>query len=65
MAGINNVSDRSEMHVFASADDRNIVLFCEGNLSTTQAILEQWHRDKVRIAQTNTGDRKDLFLTRQ
>ena len=64
-AGIDNVSNRSKMHVFATADDRNIVLLCEGNLSTTQAILEHWHRDKVRIAQTNMGDRKDLFLTRQ
>jgi putative proteasome-type protease len=39
-AGIENVSNYSKMHVFATADDHNIVLLCEGNLSTTQAVLE-------------------------
>jgi putative proteasome-type protease len=49
-AGIDNISDHSKMHVLITADDRNIVLLCEGNLSTTQAVLEQWHRDKVKNA---------------
>jgi putative proteasome-type protease len=55
-AGIDNVSNHSKMHAFATADDRKIVLLCEGNLSITQAVLEQWHRDKIKNAQTNINN---------
>ena len=65
MAGIDNDSNHSKIHVFATTDDRNIVLFCEGNRSTTHAVLEQWHRDKVKNAQTNMGDCEDSFAVRR
>ena len=52
-AGIDNVSTHGKMHAFATADDRKIVLLCAGNLATTQAVLEQLHRDKIKNAQPN------------
>jgi putative proteasome-type protease len=55
-AGIDNVSNHSKMHAFATANDRKIVLLCEGNLATMQAVLEQWHRDKIKNAQTNINN---------
>lgn len=52
-AGIDNVSTHGKMHAFATSDDRKIVLLCAGNLATTQAVLEQLHRDKIKNAPTN------------
>ncbi len=52
-AGIDNVSNHSKMHAFATANDRKIVLLCAGNLATTQAVLEQLHRDKIKNALIN------------
>ncbi len=52
-AGIDNVSTHGKMHAFATTDDRKIVLLCAGNLATTQAVLEQLHRDKIKNAPTN------------
>jgi len=52
-AGIDNVSTHGKMHAFDTADDRKIVLLCAGNLATTQAVLEQLHRDKIKNAPTN------------
>ncbi|NOT85754.1 MAG: peptidase [Methylococcaceae bacterium] len=47
-AGIDNVSTHGKMHAFATNSDRKIVLMCAGNLATTQAVLEQLHRDKIK-----------------
>lgn len=52
-AGIDNVSTHGKMHAFATNNDRKIVLLCAGNLATTQAVLEQLHRDKIKNAHTN------------
>jgi putative proteasome-type protease len=52
-AGIDNVSTHGKMHPFATTNDRKIVLLCAGNLATTQAVLEQLHRDKVKNVQPN------------
>lgn len=52
-AGIDNVSTYGKMHPFATNSDRKIVLMGAGNLATTQAVLEQLHRDKIKNAQTN------------
>lgn len=52
-AGIDNVSTHSKMHAFETRSDRSIVLLCAGNLATTQAVLEQIHRDKIKEAETN------------
>jgi putative proteasome-type protease len=52
-AGIDNVSTHGKMHAFATADDRSIILLCAGNLATTQAVLEQLHRDKIKGARVN------------
>jgi len=52
-AGIDNVSTHGKMHAFATAADRKIVLLCAGNLATTQAVLEQLHRDKIKNARIN------------
>jgi len=52
-AGIDNVSTHSKMHAFQTHADRNIVLLCAGNLATTQAVLVQMHRDKIKGAKTN------------
>lgn len=52
-AGIDNVSTHGKMHAFATNPDRKIVLLCAGNLATTQAVLEQLHRDKIKNAPVN------------
>ncbi|PPC92074.1 MAG: peptidase [Methylobacter sp.] len=52
-AGIDNVSTYSKMHAFDTASDRKIVLLSAGNLATSQAVLEQLHRDKVKNVQVN------------
>lgn len=55
-AGIDNVSTYGKMHAFKTNDDRNIVLLCAGNLATTQAVLEQLHRDKIKNAGVNLNN---------
>jgi putative proteasome-type protease len=55
-AGIDNVSTHGKMHPFITNDDRKIVLLCAGNLATTQAVLEQLHRDNIKNAQTNLNN---------
>ena len=55
-AGIDNVSTHGKMHAFATANDRKIVLLCAGNLATTQAVLEQLHRDKIKNAPINLNN---------
>lgn len=52
-AGIDNVSTHSKMHAFNTGDDRRIILLCSGNLATTQSVLEQMHRDKIKNAEIN------------
>lgn len=52
-AGIDNVSTHGKMHAFNTRSDRKIVLLSAGNLATTQAVLEQMHRDKIKGAPTN------------
>ncbi|MCF7986979.1 MAG: peptidase [Methylovulum sp.] len=52
-AGIDNVSTHGKMHAFDTTLDRKIVLLCAGNLATTQAVLEQMHRDKIKNAKIN------------
>jgi putative proteasome-type protease len=52
-AGIDNVSTHGKMHAFATNADRKIILLCAGNLATTQAVLEQMHRDKLKNADVN------------
>jgi putative proteasome-type protease len=52
-AGIDNVSTYGKMHAFDTYSDRKIVLLCAGNLATTQAVLEQVHRDKIKNAKIN------------
>lgn len=52
-AGIDNVSTHGKMHAFDTHSDRVIVLLCAGNLATTQAVLEQIHRDKIKGAEIN------------
>lgn len=52
-AGIDNVSTHGKMHPFATNADRKIVLLCAGNLATTQAVLEQLHRDKIKNTPVN------------
>ncbi|MDO9104570.1 MAG: peptidase [Methylovulum sp.] len=52
-AGIDNVSVHGKMHAFDTLSDRKIVLLCAGNLATTQAVLEQLHRDKIKHAEIN------------
>jgi putative proteasome-type protease len=52
-AGIDNVSTHGKMHAFDTHNDRKIVLLCAGNLATTQAVLEQLHRDKIKNAAVN------------
>ena len=49
-AGIDHVSTHGKMHAFDTISDRKIVLLCAGNLATTQAVLEQLHRDKIKNA---------------
>lgn len=52
-AGIDNVSTHGKMHAFDSLPDRKIIMLCAGNLATTQAVLEQMHRDKIKNAKIN------------
>ncbi|GAB6140426.1 proteasome-type protease [Methylosoma difficile] len=52
-AGIDNVSTHGKMHPFETTADRKIILMCAGNLATTQAVLEQLHRDKIKNAPVN------------
>jgi putative proteasome-type protease len=60
-AGIDNVSTHGKMHAFDTHSDRKIVLLCSGNLATTQAVLEQLHRDKIKDAKTNFNNVESLF----
>ena len=55
-AGIDNVSTHGKMHAFETHSDRKIVLLCAGNLATTQAVLEQLHRDKLKNAPINLNN---------
>ena len=55
-AGIDNVSTYGKMHAFQTNDDRKIILMCSGNLATTQAVLEQLHRDKIKNADVNINN---------
>ncbi|MFZ2726005.1 MAG: peptidase [Methylococcaceae bacterium] len=55
-AGIDNVSTHGKMHVFNTNYDRKIILLCAGNLATTQAVLEQLHRDKLKNAKINVNN---------
>jgi putative proteasome-type protease len=52
-AGIDNVSTYGKMHIFATQDDRILVLLSAGNLATTQAVVEQLRRDKRESASIN------------
>jgi putative proteasome-type protease len=49
------------MHAFDTIGDRKIVLLCSGNLATTQAVLEQLHRDKIKEAKINFNNVESLF----
>ena len=60
-AGIDNVSTHSKMHAFDTISDRKIVILSAGNLATTQAVLEQLHRDKIKNADTNLNTVESLF----
>jgi putative proteasome-type protease len=60
-AGIDNVSTHGKMHAFDTIGDRKIVLLCAGNLATTQAVLEQLHRDKIKEAKINFNNVESLF----
>jgi putative proteasome-type protease len=60
-AGIDNVSTHGKMHAFNTISDRKIVLLCAGNLATTQAVLEQLHRDKIKDAVVNFNNVESLF----
>ena len=60
-AGIDNVSTHGKMHAFETHSDRKIVLLCAGNLATTQAVLEQLHRDKLKNATINLNNVESLF----
>ncbi len=55
-AGIDNVSTYGKMHAFDTSSDRVLVLLSAGNLATTQAVLEQLHRDKMKDAETNLNN---------
>jgi len=60
-AGIDHVSTHGKMHAFNTISDRKIVLLCAGNLATTQAVLEQLHRDKIKNAKINLNTVESLF----
>ena len=49
------------MHAFDTISDRKIILLCAGNLATTQAVLEQLHRDKIKNAKINLNTVESLF----
>lgn len=52
-AGVDNVSMYSKMHAFKTTPDRTLVILSAGNLATTQAVLEQLHRDNINNAEFN------------
>lgn len=54
-AGIDSVSTYGKMHAFDTTEDRTLVLLCSGNLATTQAVLEQLKRDKLKNAKVNVN----------
>jgi putative proteasome-type protease len=60
-AGIDHVSTHGKMHAFDTLGDRKIILVCAGNLATTQAVLEQLHRDKIKNALVNFNTVESLF----
>lgn len=60
-AGIDNVSTYGKMHAFDTREDRVIVLLSAGNLGTTQAVLEQLHRDKIKQAEVNLNSVDCLY----
>ena len=60
-AGIDKVSTHGKMHAFNTISDRKIVLLCAGNLATTQAVLEQLHRDKIKNTEINLNTVESLF----
>ncbi|MDD1618785.1 MAG: peptidase [Methylococcaceae bacterium] len=60
-AGIDHVSTHGKMHAFDTLSDRKIILLCAGNLATTQAVLEQLHRDKIKNAKINLNNVESLF----
>ncbi|MSP27258.1 MAG: peptidase [Methylococcales bacterium] len=60
-AGIDNVSTHGKMHAFDTNSDRKIILLCAGNVATTQAVLEQLHRDKIKNAPVNFNTVESLF----
>lgn len=60
-AGIDKVSTHGKMHAFDTIADRKIILLCAGNLATTQAVLEQLHRDKIKDAKINFNNVESLF----
>lgn len=55
-AGIDNVSTYGKMHAFHTNNDRKLVLLSAGNLATTQAVIEQLHRDKTKDAEENLNN---------
>ncbi len=55
-AGIDNVSTYSKMHAFETQSDRKLILLSAGNLATTQAVIEQLHRDKIKDSETNLNN---------
>ncbi len=55
-AGIDNVSTYGKMHAFETPADRTLILLSAGNLATTQAVLEQLRRDKVKNAEVNLNN---------
>ncbi len=55
-AGIDNVSTYGKMHAFDTVPNRKLVLLSAGNLATTQAVLEQLHRDKIKEAEINLNN---------
>lgn len=59
-AGIDNVSIYSKMHVFATLEDRKLILLSAGNLATTQAVVEQLRRDKRENALVNLNSMQYL-----
>jgi putative proteasome-type protease len=55
-AGIDNISIHRKMHALATAKDRSIVLLSAGNLATTQAVIDQLHRDMADEAEVNLNN---------
>lgn len=55
-AGIDNVSIHRKMHAICLQADRCLVLLSAGNLATTQAVLDQLHRDIQEQAAQNLSN---------